>query len=343
MFPVMLLVRPAAEGDVRALAALARTIEGGLTSVPAEEQMLRERVESSMAALGRRVSRPGAEYYVFVLEDLNTGELVGSSAVAARVGGFDPFYSYEIHHERFTHPPLGVDKTMTVLHLKQVHDGPSELAGLCLRPDRRGMGLGRLLSLSRFLFMAAFPERFTNGVIAELRGFVDGDGRSPFWEAVGRIFFEHDFYTADRLSGTAKQFIADLMPQHPIYVSLLPAAVQAVIGRVHRDSQQALALLKAEGFAETAEVDIFDAGPQVRAQLSQIRTVRERTQAVVSDLCGEGHDDETPLLVARPTLDFRCALGTVQRLPGDTVALTPSLAAALRVGTGDQVTFAARP
>src|SRR5438046_10223693 len=115
-----------------------------------------------------------------------------------------------------------------------------------------------------------------------MRGYVDQTGRSPFWEAVGRHFFEFDFYRADVLCGLGeKQFIADLMPRHPIYLPLLRPEVQAVVGRVHHDTEPALALLRAEGFEPVNEVDIFDAGPLVRANVDEIRTIRQARLSTV--------------------------------------------------------------
>ena len=335
----MHVLRPICDDDLPKLVTLARSIEGGLTTLPPDEGFLRDRIDDSLRAFSPRVHKPGSECYLFVLEDTATGEIVGTSGIAARVGGFDPFYSYEIRTERSTHAPLGIDKDVAVLHLKQIHTGPTEIGGLFLRADCRRGGLGRLLSLARFLFLAAFPRRFDSTVIAELRGYLDLQGRSPFWEAVGRKFFEHDFYTADLLSGLGnKQFIADLMPRHPIYVPLLPEAVQAAIGKVHHDALPALAMLRAEGFAATAEIDIFDAGPQLRAAVAEIHTVRgcktAPVHAVVASLCAS-----PPRLVASRTLDFRCALGCLLENPDGTVDLGAELAATLAVKSGDTIVY----
>ena len=49
-------------------------------------------------------------------------------------------------------------------------------------------------------------------MIAEMRGVIDDQGRSAFWDAVGKHFFEIDFPKADYLSMVNKKFIADLMP-----------------------------------------------------------------------------------------------------------------------------------
>lgn len=330
----MHVFRPIAETDLPALVALARSIQGGLTTLPADETFLEDRIDESLRAFSPRVKKAGGEYYLFVLEDTETGALVGTSGIAARVGGFEPFYSYEILTERFAHQPLSIARDLGVLNLKQVHRGPTEIGALYVRPDCRRGGLGRLLSLARFLFIGAYPKRFDTTVIAELRGYIDQTGKSPFWEAVGRHFYGPDFFAADQLAGLGnKQFIADLMPRHPIYIPLLSPEVQAVIGKVHYETQPALALLQTEGFQETREVDIFDAGPQIRAVASSIRTIRESRRGTVRELL-PGLPASPRFILATPRLDFRAVIGGVIER-GTDLLIEASAAEALRLQTND--------
>jgi len=338
----MFVFRPIRESDLAALIALARSTGGGLTTLPANEAYLADRIQDSLRAFGPRVSKPGAEYYLFVLEDLASGEIVGTSGIAGRVGGFDPWYSYEIRRERFAHRPLKIENEIVVLHLREQHRGPSEVCSLFLRSDLRGGGNGRLLSLARFLFMGAFRARFTVTVIAEMRGYIDATGKSPFWEAVGRHFFHHDYYAADVLSGLGeKEFIADLMPRHPLYVPLLPPEVQATLGRVHPDTEAALALLRSEGFASMGEIDIFDAGPLVQAEVGQIRTVRQARTAAVREVGSNGGPAAGPVcLLSNASLDFRACLGTPSEFPDSAVGLAPALAEALQLRPGDRLSYA---
>lgn len=336
----MLVLRPIREADLPGLVALAQSTGGGLTTLPPDADFLSGRIADSGRAFHPAVRRPGGENYLFALEDPAAGEIVGVSGIAARVGGFEPWYSYQIRRERHVHAPLRVEREIPVLHLRQEHRGPTELGSLFLRADRRRHGAGRLLSLGRFLFVAAFRPRFTDVIIAEFRGFIDAAGKSPFWEAVGRHFFEFDFYQADLLCGLGqKEFIADLMPRHPIYVPLLPAEVQAAIGRVHPETEPALALLLGEGFQRTDEVDIFDAGPQLRAAVGEIRTIRHARQAGVRATTASAPAGAPDRLVANGKLEFRAALGPVQEHDDGGVSLDPALAAALGVAAGDQVWF----
>lgn len=335
----MLLLRPIRESDLPGLVALAAATGGGLTTLPPDAEFLGDRIHESLRAFNPRVRKPGGECYLFALEDTATGELAGVSGIVSQVGGFEPWYSYEIHRERFTHRPLKIDREVPVLHLKQEHRGPSEVCSLFLRPERRRAGTGRLLSLSRFLFMGTFPRRFTEEVIAELRGYIDQTGRSPFWEAVGRHFFPIDFYAADVLSGLGeKDFIANLMPRHPLYLSLLGPEVEAAVGRVHHDSEPARALLLAEGFAQVDEVDIFDAGPLLRAPVARLRTIRAMriapVRAKVATL-----KTEPVCLLANGRLDFRACLGAVTEHDDGSVSLAAECASALGLGPGDPLTW----
>jgi arginine N-succinyltransferase len=336
------VLRPVDDGDLRGLKLLAESIKDGMTSLPPEESALEDRIHHSLRSFDHRVKSAGADHYLFVLEELATHQVAGTSGIIARVGGFDPFYTYEVRKERFAHPPLAIDKHMDVLHLKLDHKGPSELCSLCLRPEFRKSGLGILLSLSRFLFMATFPKRFDERVIAELRGFSNSASLSPFWEALGRHFFHQTFAEADFLSGIGqKDFIRDLMPKYPIYVAMLPPEAQAVIGKVHRDAEPALKILLAQGFQRLSEVDIFDAGPLVSAQRREIRTVQESRFAVVGKIHPLRAEDLN--LVANASLNFRACLAPVEPLGDDTVAIDSHTAGRLQIQLGDRVVYSSMP
>lgn len=334
----MLVLRPIRATDLSGLVSLAKSTGGGLTTLPPDEEFLADRIESSLHAFNPRVRQPRGEFYLFALEDTATAELVGVSGIASRVGGFDPWYSYEIRSERFAHKPLKVVKEVPVLHLRQEHRGSSEICSLFLRADRRRGGTGRLLSLGRFHFIGAFPKRFTDEIIAEMRGYIDQTGKSPFWEALGRHFFPIDFYAADVLSGLGeKEFIADLMPRHPIYIPLFAPEVQAAIGKVHHETEPALALLLAEGFARTNEVDIFDAGPLVRGRVDQLRTVRQTRTCKVKSAAAKIADGAPLLLLANGALDFRATLGAVMENPDGSVSISAATAEALHLDVGDKL------
>src|SRR5262249_572218 len=120
------VLRPVSEADLPGLKQLAGSIKDGMTSLPAEDSALEEKIYQSLRSFHHRIRKAGGDHYLFVLEDTNIGEVVGASGIIARVGGFDPFYTYQVHTERLSHLPLQIDREMTVLHLKLDHKGPSE-------------------------------------------------------------------------------------------------------------------------------------------------------------------------------------------------------------------------
>lgn len=331
------MLRPAGEDDLGGLLALAREAGAGVTTLPPREGHLAERIARTAEALARAPSRPGGEAYLFVVEDAD-GRIVATSAAVSRVGGFDPFYTYEIRAEPVRHAPLGVHRTIDVLHLKRDHKGPSELCGLVVTPARRGRGVGRLASLGRLAFVAAHPHRFAERTVAEIRGFQDASGRSPFWDAVGRVFLApSEFAEADLLTGLGeKDFVDDLMPRHPIYLDLLPRQVREVIGRPHEAALPAMRLLQGEGFTPAREVDIFDAGPILEAATAAIRSVRAARGlrlARVDDVPAGA-----PAIVAAPTVArFRATHGTVARDGNGEAVLDRAAARRLGLEAGDDV------
>jgi arginine N-succinyltransferase len=271
----MMIVREVVMEDLDQLWDLIGNASAGMTSLNIDREQLADRVERSTFAFRRTTERAEGAPYVFVMEDTAQGRLVGTSCIFSKTGGFEPFYAYRIDTEMSYCERLKQSSEIQSLHLLKIHNGPTEIGSLFLLPELRGMGCGKLLSLSRFAFMAAHPKRFANKTIAEMRGYMNEQGRSAFWEAIGAHFFNIDFPDADSLSMIDKQFIEDLMPRHPIYLHLLPKNAREVIGRVHEQTKPALAMLEAQGFRRNGLIDIFDAGPSVECETNQIRAINE--------------------------------------------------------------------
>lgn len=274
-----MIVRPVRSADLPALIDLARSTGAGLTTLPANEERLTHRVGWAEKAFRGEAERADADY-LFVLED-DDGKVVGISAVAGAVGLREPWYNYRVGLTVSASQELNIHRQIPTLFLANDLTGNSELCSLFLHAGYRTGLNGRLLSKARFLFIAEFPELFGDKVIAEMRGMSDEHGVSPFWESLGRHFFKMEFSRADYLTGVGnKAFIAELMPKFPLYTCFLSEAARDVIGRVHTDTEPALAMLKGEGFSFQGYVDIFDAGPAIECQTAKIRAVQD-SQALV--------------------------------------------------------------
>ena len=329
-----MIVRPVRSADLPALIDLARSTGAGLTTLPANEERLAQRVGWAEKAFRGEAERADADY-LFVLED-DAGKVVGISAVAGAVGLREPWYNYRVGLTVTASQELEIHRQIPTLFMANDLTGNSELCSLFLHADHRSGLNGRLLSKSRFLFIAEFRELFGDKVIAEMRGMSDESGRSPFWESLGRHFFKMEFSQADYLTGVGnKAFIAELMPKFPLYTCFLSEDARAVIGRVHPDTEPALAMLKAEGFSYQGYVDIFDAGPAIEAQTAKIRAVRDSQHLVLA--IGTPGDDAEPFLVHnRKRQDCRITAAPA-RLAAGTLVVAPETAKRLRLTVGDVV------
>ena len=329
-----MIVRPVRSADLPALIDLARSTGAGLTTLPANEERLAQRVGWAEKAFRGEAVRADADY-LFVLED-DAGKVVGISAVAGAVGLREPWYNYRVGLTVTASQELDIHRTIPTLFMANDLTGNSELCSLFLHADHRSGLNGRLLSKARFLFIAEFRELFGDKVIAEMRGMSDERGRSPFWESLGRHFFKMEFSQADYLTGVGnKAFIAELMPKFPLYTCFLSDDARVVIGRVHPDTEPALAMLKAEGFSYQGYVDIFDAGPAIEAQTAKIRAVRDSQHLVLA--IGTPGDDAEPFLVHnRKRQDCRITAAPA-RLAAGTLVVAPETAKRLRLTVGDVV------
>lgn len=337
----MFFVRPIARDDLPAIFTLSERSGAGLTTLPANRERLSERIERSVASFAGTADRADA-CYMFVLIDSRDDRLVGICAIEAAVGLKEPWYNYHVGTLVHASRTLGVYTVAPTLFLANDHTGHSELCSLFLDQAFRVGKNGALLSKSRLLFIAEFAHLFAAKVIAELRGKLDENGLSPFWEGLGRHFFAMEYSIADYLTGIGqKSFIAELMPKHPVYVNLLPQAARDAIGVVHADAAPARAMLEQEGFRYEGYVDIFDAGPTLECFRDTIDAVRlSRTLPVTlgeEDPVPDSLTDNVPWLVAnRKFEDFRVLVAAaptrVDRFP-----LLPYAAKALRVGEGDSV------
>ena len=331
-------IRPARGSDLDALLELATLTGGGFTNLPADAGSLAERLALSDASFARVADAPHNELYILLLEQAGSGRIGGCGMVFSKIGVEWPFYSYKLGTLSQSSKELGRTFAMPFLSLTTDHDGASEVGGLFLRPDLRTGGLGRLLARSRYLFIAQHRARFGDKLLAELRGVLDEAGNSPFWDALGAKFFGMDFPQADAFNAiNGNQFIADLMPRHPIYTALLPQSAQAVIGQPHPKGRAALAMLEAEGFSFDNYVDIFDGGPTVTARTDQVRSVRDAAAARVIELAAETDERFTRALLAHGRLtDFRSWIGHVAVASGG-IILPASEALAMSITPGDEL------
>jgi arginine N-succinyltransferase len=342
---VTFVIRAAGLDDLQHIYEMAKRTGGGFTNLPPDRKALTAKLERSAEAFARVGDDIGNDLYVFVLENTATGEVRGTCQVFSAVGLKWPFYSYRIGALTQHSEELGRTFRADILNLSTDLEGTSEVGGLFLHPGERAGGLGMLIARSRYLFIRNHRQRFADRCIAELRGVIDEAGGSPFWDGVAGRFFGMNFQDADEFNAKhGNQFIADLMPKHPVYIAMLSEHARAVIGVPHPSGRAAMRMLENEGFAWESYIDIFDGGPTMTVRTDQIRSVREAQDhriVALDDGLGEHGAGEKCLISTGHFANFRTAYGWIEQREGG-VALDSGSAAVLGVGPDDLITHVSR-
>lgn len=336
----MWLVRPARSEDLSQVRDLSLGQGPRVSStLPREDGILEQRILESVQAFERFDDKSNPHpRFLFVLEDLEAGRIRGVAGIDARAGSGQPFYSYRRDALIHASHELGISRRVEVLYPSHALTDKTLLCSLVIDPELVGSEAFELLSRSRMLFMAENRECFSREVVVEIQGLQTPQGGVPFWDSLGRHFFDMDFATADQHSASlSKTFIAELMPANPIYVCLLSDAAREAMGKPHQAGATAAAceLLQHEGFHKGDYLDIFDGGPVLEARTDSLKTLVTSHSAVLHP-SGE-HEGETCLVSAGEGADFRCTLTVLSDSLDGEVKTPTSTWQRLGVTSGDRV------
>jgi arginine N-succinyltransferase len=338
---VSYVIRAATENELESLYEMAKSTGGGFTNLPPDRNALSAKLVRSAQAFARTDDDLGDDLFVFVLENPATGAVRGTCQIFSQVGQQWPFYSYRLH--TLTQHSQELDRSVRaeLLSLTTDLEGSTEVGGLFLHPGERSGGKGLLLARSRYLFIAMHRARFAERVIAELRGIIDERGGSPFWDGVAGRFFGMTFQEADHFNAIkGNQFIADLMPKHPVYVAMLGDDARSAIGLPHPTGRAAMKMLENEGFSFEGYIDIFDGGPTMTARTSQVKSIAQARPARIGN--ADLDIGERAILATGTLATFRAGYGMREFADDGTLAIDSRAARALGVGVGDEVWSVAR-
>jgi arginine N-succinyltransferase len=268
------IIRSVQRDDVQQLYELARQFT--LLNLPADKKAIEGKIERSTASFAGELGKSEAEY-LFVVEDVEAQMIVGSSTILAKSGTPNsPNFSFRvIKKERFSRD-LGIGFIHQILRLNANVDGPTEVGGLVVDRAyrRRPEKVGRMISLIRFVFIGMEPQKFETELHSEMAPPLTDEGRSEFWEALGRRFTGMPYNEADQISSQNNGFIQSLFPEEDIYLALLDSRARLVLGRVGTETQAALHLLNRIGFRYKEEVDPFDGGPHLGCPVKECAVIK---------------------------------------------------------------------
>ncbi|PIS12000.1 MAG: arginine N-succinyltransferase [Bdellovibrio sp. CG10_big_fil_rev_8_21_14_0_10_47_8] len=328
------IVRAVRHEDASQLVDLARQFT--LLNLPGEKKVIASKIDRSVHSFAGKLPKQETEY-LFVVEDTEEQLVVGSSLIMAKHGTEEiPHNFFKILKKNHYSDDLGIGFIHQVLRFQLDMDGPTEIGGLLVDKiyRRRPEKLGKQISLSRFLYMGLHPEQFEERVLCELTPPLTDEGRSEFWEALGRRFTGLPYQEADMLSQSHKEFISSLFPQEDIYLCLLDAKARSVLGRVGEHTKPAQHLLESIGFEYLEEVDPFDGGPHYGCKTKDILPIKMGRRVRVAEFKDASYKEQG--LVGLTQDEFKAALVSYD-LRGDEVALAPKVRSLLGVDVDEEI------
>lgn len=338
-----MIIRLATSNDLERLYDFSREAPPGMTSMPNDRQTWQKKLAIADACFDSINDEPESRIFFLVMEN-NEGKLVGTAGIHTQIGLKRPFYNYRVAKQVTASESLDVTVSCETLNLVNDFTGATELTSLYLKPEARVKPLGQLMSRCRFVLMHDFPQFFGQMVFAEIRGWLNEQETSPFWENIGKKFFTLPYKKADFISAVnGSQFISDLMPRYPIYLNLLPESVQEVVGKAHDEAVPAQRLLEREGFGYRGYVDIFDAGPVVQCEREKVVSIQQCKSMIVSRIeREESLANAAPVVVSNCKQDnYGISLASVKELNDKELVVGAKIADVLSLQEGDPISLLA--
>ena len=321
----MFILRSVQPKDLKDLYKLSNIMT--FINLPPDEDLISAKIDSSIKSFHNPSKKLWENYYIFVLEDQASNEVLGVSMIHAQHGTEnEPHFYLSVGQESKFSQTINTGFVHGTLKLGFDTNGPTEIGGLILNPEFRAHQekLGKQLSFVRFLYMADHADRFKPMIHSELVPPLDKFGNSPLWEAVGRRFFNMNYHEADILSRSNKEFILSLFPSENIYQTLLPMEARESIGKVGKETEPVKRMLENIGFKYTFEVDPFDGGPHYRCPLKDIKPIKEKISGQLVDNRFESSKSSEALIhLEHPDYDFFAVKAELQVHGDGQVSMDP--------------------
>ncbi len=303
------LLREATPADASQILRLARLLAS--INLPTEKNDLLARIRRSALSFRGKIKDRQNGVYLFILEERATRRIAGTAMLIAKHGTPEsPHFYLEMATDQRYSKTLKKMFRHTYLTLRRCLDGPTEVGGLIVDPAYRQheAKIGKQLSFVRFLYLAMYPDRFEDEVVAEMLPPLTADKESLFWECYGKRVTGLSFREADKLSTKDKEFIEALFPSIPLYVCMLPVEVQEQIGKVGPDTQGAVHLLEKIGLRFLRHVDPFDGGPYYGAKVEEILLLQQfRRYCLRADRSGRTAETRQDVLIGWEGAQGFCA------------------------------------
>ncbi|CRX38390.1 arginine N-succinyltransferase [Estrella lausannensis] len=305
----MYLFRQIEEKDIDEVYQMALEAHSGVTSLPKNRDLIKKKIEMSLSSFDSiNHKKQENSLFLFVLENKESQELIGVSGIKSGGGREAPLHHYTLQEEVRDHPSMlsQAKKTTRILIPERSRAPYSELCSLFLKRKERKSGIGRLLSLARFLFIKEHPGLFEREIKASLRGVFDERDLSPFYENVGRKFVDIEYDKFVDLVRQDPSLILAAIPSFPLTIELLAPEARNAIGVPHQNTVPAKHMLEAQGLVFDNEVDLLDAGPILKGNLHSTRPWIHAKKGSIAEITPTSKGKK--IIIASSHMTFRAIL-----------------------------------
>lgn len=230
---------------------------------------IRQLAESEARASGKDPGGSPAGAAIFVAEandEAGAWQVVASLRLLPGIGLEAPRYWYYVGQVAYSAEALKLNRRDNVLLLGSDFTGANEIRDVrcesaAVTADARTTLLASLIQGALKLASGTASSAKAARTIIALPGRRE-QGRSPFWDGLGRHFYDRD--PAQAIAEFGERWhtdVAALLPQQPVIVSLLSASAKRAIGSVDDDAVELAAALTVSGFRARQHVSIHDGGP----------------------------------------------------------------------------------
>lgn len=284
-----------------------------LFNLPPDKAFLKQLIEISLKAVGGKNFPKIELQYLFVLEDLKTKKIIGTSQVKAqKTHDKRANYTFQILQEKKYSHSLDIFVDHKKLKLIEDWEPITELGGLVVDKVYQGspQKLGKLLSFARLFYISQFSENFNERLYAEI-----APKSHALWDSLSSKFIPLTYKEADLKSKKNQEFFSALLPKEDIYLSLLSTQAQSDLAQAPEESRPAMALLEKAGFLYRDEVDPFDGGVCLRGRVQHLPFYKNiikvkifSTDNISPEIERVNKDKKAFLISTGDLINFRCAL-----------------------------------
>jgi len=250
------LIRSALKKDIKGLLKLAQTFP--LYNLPNDKKILSQKMEESEKSFQKTLP-PFKRNYIFILEDLKTDQVIGSSQIL----------SFWTKKQSYCYL-LKKQKNSAYLKLLSREKKRHQLGGLIVDTKHRGSKLGLLLTLSRFLFLKIHDKDFSKRIEVSLTG-LSQKKENLFWAETGAQWVKKNYLEALALYRKDPHFFLKKFPKElKIPLTTLSQTARSSLEKVHPQTLPAYKGLLKRGFNPTGYHHLLDGGLYLEAKTSSL-------------------------------------------------------------------------